>query len=90
LFKRFAGAPCLFCGLTRSLLNAFRLNLRDAMLYNPAGVLIFSGFIFVLANTVLEITVKKRISISLNKREKLIAVVGIALLLLLSWFFKLI
>jgi len=89
LFKRFTGISCLFCGLTSSLLSAFRLNLRDALLYNPAGILIFAGFIFLLINTALEITVKKRISISLKKREKFIAIVGIVLLLLLGWFFRL-
>ena len=90
MFKRFTGIPCLFCGLTRSLLSAFRLNLKDALLHNPAGVLIFFGFVFVAVNAVLEISIKKFISIRLSKSEKFIVVIVIISLLLFNWMFNLI
>lgn len=88
LFKRFADQPCLFCGLTTSLLNSFRLNLKEAFLQHPGGVFIFLVFIGICLNIILEISIKKRISISLTKNEKFILSFGTIALLLTNWVYK--
>jgi hypothetical protein len=41
LFKHFTGLPCPSCGSTRSVLQLFQGNLREAFLFNPIGYVIF-------------------------------------------------
>ncbi|MBI5524484.1 MAG: DUF2752 domain-containing protein [Desulfarculus sp.] len=42
LFQEFSGWPCPLCGLTRSLLCVGRLQLTQAMEFNPAGAVLFA------------------------------------------------
>ena len=90
LFRRLTGRPCLFCGLSRSLLNSFRLNLKDALLFHVAGVFIFFAVITSAINTYIEAFTGKRVHIVLSGKGRRIVVLCAIVLLLAQWLYKLI
>jgi len=89
LFKRFTGLPCLFCGFTHSLISSFKLSFKEAFFYNPAGILLFFVFITAVINSFLGLSVKRQVILYLNRPEKFIIILGVVLLLVLTWIFRL-
>jgi len=90
VFRKIAGMNCFFCGTTRSLLSSFRFDFKEAFFHNPTGIFIFTAFIFIFINASLGISVRKRISIHLSKREKIILWIGVVIVLSVNWGFKLV
>jgi len=90
LFRRLTGKPCLFCGLSRSLLNSFRLNLRDAFLFHFAGVFVFFAVIALAINTYVEAFTGKKVHIVLSGKGRRIIAFCAVILLLSQWLYKLI
>lgn len=46
LMKKFLGIPCPGCGISHSVMAAFRLDMAKAWLANPAGIAVALLFIF--------------------------------------------
>jgi len=68
-FLRITGKPCMFCGMTRSLENCFRLNFSDAVHWHFFGPVFFAGYIILLLKYLIGSVTGKTIDVRIQKYQ---------------------
>jgi hypothetical protein len=88
-FFHFTGIPCPGCGLTTSFAHAARLNIYEAFVTQPFGVILF--FIIILSIPLSLILFRRRINIShVLQRISAKITYSFIVLCLISWIYKII
>lgn len=77
VFFNLTGCPCPGCGLTRSIINVFKLNIKKSISYNILGIPVL---IFIISY----IFFRKKLEIILKKYQKIIIPL-IVILVIISW-----
>lgn len=87
LFKYLTHIPCPTCGSTRGVLHLLHGRLFTAWLYNP---LVFSAGLLYLGSIGMRMLFARAVRITLSQRERRIAWLIAAVLLLANWIYVII
>ena len=86
-FKEMTGYPCPTCGSTRLVLSLFHLKIENAFFWNPGLFLLGIVAVIWFGHGVISQFMKKKISISLTKREGFWLRAALIGAFLLNWLY---
>ncbi len=90
VFRRVTGIPCLFCGMTRSMIACAHLRLQDAFYYHLLGPFIFFVLIGSLLGLTFPIVTGKRVEIYVSPRARRWFPWSLLALFIAAWVAKLV
>ncbi|WP_105618746.1 DUF2752 domain-containing protein [Vallitalea okinawensis] len=85
-YRNTLGFDCPGCGLTRSFISISKGNIKDAMAYNPGGILIYICGLFVGINILLFLLMGRYMPHVFKILFFLVLLIGVVLIL--NWIIK--
>lgn len=90
IFHTVTGLPCPSCGMTRAFISLGHWDIRSALFFNPASILIYPAAWAGLIMALLQVVFKRKYIETIWNKSKRVLFPIILFIMALTWIYKLV